>query len=577
MRRLLNPLRAVRGTSLAAAMFAVLATTVVGSIGYSQEKAPARGEKMKPPVDQTTDPVVIVTIGSLNNLVKDVNYVTDALGMPQFGGTFELMTGMFARGLDRDQPVGIIVPLVDGAPEPIAMLPTSNVKQLLKQLEAQTGPVDELDDGTLVINVGANVVFIRQVGNWAVLARNRTILDQTPIDPSSIIADMGSDYDLAMRLDLQQIPPAIREALVIQLRQGFDQAMSRQGGQDADSARDMAKQSMDQLEQVISQTEDLMIGFDIDGENRQIVIDANFTAVPGSQLAIIYGGQKPIPSAFSMVVREDAAAYFHAASSVGPESIEQAKLSIENAMKMAGPALGQIDQLSEAEVEEANDVIRRISDLVIESYEEGKFDAGGVLLTDANSMQFVFGTFISDGAKAATIVKDIARKVEGRGDAPRFEFDRDTYKGVVMHMIEADVPENADELRKVFGDTVRIHLGTGEKTLYAGLGDASIPLMMELIDSSATPKPPTGDTLGQFELNLMPILQFAQSIESNESILTMIDALSRASDPGTMRFATISIENGQSTRIVVRDGLLRAIGAAVRQAQQKKVPQEGNF
>ncbi|CAN0471533.1 unnamed protein product, partial [Hapterophycus canaliculatus] len=233
----------------------------------------------------------------------------------------------------------------------------------------------------------------------------------------------------------------------------------------------------------------------------------------------------------------------HAASSVGPEIVEQAKGSLENAMKMAGQALGQIDQLSEDEVDEATDVIRRISDLVVKSYEEGKFDAGAVLLTDESTMQFALGTFVSDGSEAATIVKDVARKLEGRGDAPRFEFDRDTYKGVVLHLVEADIPKEADELRKIFGDTVRVHLGTGEKSLYAALGDASIPLMMEMIDGAANEAAPAGDSLGQFELNLMPILQFAQSIESNDAILAMIDSLSRASDLGTLRVVSNSIDN----------------------------------
>jgi hypothetical protein len=306
------------------------------------------------------------------------------------------------------------------------------------------------------------------------------------------------------------------------------------------------------------------------------LIDASFTAIPGSELATIYGGQKPIASSYSMVIRDDAAAYFHAASSIGPEVVEQAQASIENSLKMAGQALGQVDQLSESDVEEVTDVIRRISDLVMKSYEEGKFDAGGVLLTDESSMQFALGTFLADGSEAATIVKDIARKLEGRGDAPRFEFDRDTYKGVVLHLVETDIPEKADELRKIFGETVRVHLGTGEKSLYVALGDASIPLMMEMIDGAAKQTSPAGDALATFELNLMPILEFAQSIESNDSILAMIDSLSRASDLGTLRIVSNSIDNGQSTRIIMKDGMMRAIGGAIRQAQMKKM-QEGNF
>ncbi|MFG0290310.1 MAG: hypothetical protein ACF8CQ_19180 [Rhodopirellula sp. JB044] len=577
MRRLFAPNLSFRSVALAAAMLATTATTLLCGNSLSAQEALAPAPSGSTDAAATTEPVVIVTLGSVNQLTQDFNYLSGALGQPQFGGMFAMMAGTFTQGVDTSQPVGVLVPLVDGTPEPIALVPTADVKTVLKRLEAQTGPADELDDGTLVVAVGANTIFIRQVGNWAVLARNRSVLDQAPADPSAVISQMGSDYDLAVRLDMQQIPPPILDALIAQLRQGFDQAMARQEGEDAEAAREYAQNSMAQLEQVISQTDDLMIGIDIDATGRRIVIDGSFTAIPGTKLAQIYAGQKPIPSAYATVVRDDAAAYIHAAASVSQETVKQARGSIKGAVEMAGKALGQSDELSESEVGEVTEVINRIADLILESYEEGKLDAGALLLTDAGSMKFAFGSFVSDGAEAASIVKDIANKLQGHQDAPRFEFDRDTYRGVTMHLIEADVPADEDEVRKVFGETVRVHIGTGEKSVYVALGDQSVDLMKEMIDGAATPVA-AGDDLARIELNLMPILQYAQSVESNDAIASMIDALSRADDAGTLRIVSKAIDNGQRSRIVLGDGLLRAIGGAVREAQMKKMQQNnGQF
>ncbi|MCM2370212.1 hypothetical protein [Aporhodopirellula aestuarii] len=578
MRRLFAPCRFSRSVALATALLATSAATLLPVNSLSAQEALTPGAPSDSPnaVATTTEPVVVVTIGSVNQLTQDLNYLSGALGQPQFGGMFAMMAGTFTQGVDTSQPVGILVPLVDGTPEPIALVPTSDVKTVLKRLEAQTGPADELDDGTLVVAIGANTVFIRQMGNWAVLARNRSVLDRVPADPSSVISQMGSDYDIAIRLDMQQIPAAVRDALIGQLRQGFDQAMSRQGDEAA-SAREYAEQSMEQLEQVISQTDDLMVGVDIDATGRRIVVDASFTAIPGTKLARVYSEQKPVPSAYSMVVRDDAAGYFHAAASISPETIETARGSIENAMKMVGTMLGQSNRLSESEINEATDVVKRLADLALSSYEEGKVDAGALLLTDAGSMKFVMGCFVADGGEAASIVKDIANKLQGRGDAPRFEFDRDTYKGVTMHLVEAEVPAKEDEVRKIFGDTVRVHIGTGEKAVYVALGDQSIDLMKEMIDGAGSPVAPSDD-LARFELNLMPILQFAQSVEPNDAIASMIDALSRADDAGTLRVVSKAIDNGQRSSIVLGDGLLRAIGGAIREAQMKKMQQNnGQF
>lgn len=521
-----------------------------------------------PPMAGTTDPVVVVSIGSINQLTQDINYLSGAIGTPQMGFTFAMMAGTFAQGIDTSQPIGVVVPLVNGAPEPMALIPAANVKSVLKTLEAQTGPADELDDGTLVIAIGANTIFIRQVGNWAVLARNSSVLDSAPADPGALLGEMGIDYDVAVKLDVQKIPAATRDALIGQLRQGFEQAISRQQGGGDETALEYAEQSLAQLEQVISQTDDLMIGLDIDSTNRRVLMDFSVSAVPDSPLAKIYNGQKPIESSFDMVVRDDVAGFVHAAASIGPETIEQSKNSVQGLSMMAEQALGQWVQLSESDLEDASEMIGRLIELVVESYGEGKLDGGALLLADREELQFVMGAFVADGDKAAQIVKDIAAKVEGRGDAPRFEFDRDTYKGVKLHLVEADVPDSEDEARKVFGETVRVHVGTGPKAVYLGLGDTSVPLMMEMIDGASEPGPVATDgVIATSQFNLMPILKFAQSIESQDSIASMLDALARADDLGELKLVASAIDRGQETRLIFGDGLIRAIGAAYRQAQ----------
>ncbi|MFG0266129.1 MAG: hypothetical protein ACF8AM_13440 [Rhodopirellula sp. JB055] len=558
------------------ATFALAALVAVAGIAspftsvMAQEKlTPGGGSAV---AGQSTEPVVVVTLGSIDQLTRDLNYLSGAIGQPQLGGMFAMMAGTFTQGIDTSQPVGVIVPLIDGAPEPIALLPTANVKTVLKRMEAQVGPADELDDGTMVIAIGANTVFIRQIGNWAVLARNRSVLDNAPADPSAIISEMGTDYDIAVRLDVQQVPPPMRDALIGQIRQGFDQAMKQQQNGD-EAAMEYAAQSIEQLEQVIDQTKELMIGIDIDSANRRILLETEFTAVAGTKLARIYDGQKPIPSAYSSVIREDAAGYVHFASSIGPEALEQAQTSVDGAMQMLGSALSQTDKLSEAEQAEATDMIRRVVELMMDSAKEGKSDFGALLLTDANKLQFALGSFVADGGEAASIVKDLAAKVQGHGDAPRFEFDVNNYKGVNMHLVEADVPADEDEVRKIFGEQVRVHIGTGPKAIYVALGDDSLPFMKQLIDSEATPVAPSGNTLMQLEVNLMPILQFAQSVENNDAIAAMIDALSRADDAGELRIVSEAIENGQISRFIIGDGMLQAIGAAARQAQQAKMNQ----
>lgn len=569
-----NPSIPARIMPLALLAAAMLATPV--SL-LAQEKQPqAGGAQLLGP---NNEPVLVVTIGSINKLMQDVNYMTGAMGQPQAGGMFQMMAATFTQGIDTTQPIAIMVPLVDSAPEPIAFIPTPDVNTVLDRLRAQLGPVDELDDGTLAIAVGVNTVYIRQNGGWAVLARNQDLLAMAPEDPTTLFEGMGNNYDIAFRVRLQQVPEQSRDAIVAQIRQGFEQAMARQNNPDADAARKMAENSIAQLELLIKDTDELSFGFNIDSNNQRLVTDVAFTAVAGSDLAEMYGGQKAIPSRFASVIRQSAAAYYHGASSISPKYVEMTRASLENSINTLRMALAGEDNLSPQDQAEIAEMIDRIAALAMDSISEGKVDIGAMLIADPDQFRFVMGAFVSDGDEVAQIVKDLAKKVENEPDAPTFKFDQGEYSGVTMHVVEADVPETEDEVRKIFGETLRVHIGTADKAVYLAVGDDSEAEMKRLIDAGG--EDAGGEDgggkrpLAQLHFTLLPILEYAQSIEENDVVAAMINSLAAAPDPGLVSVVSDTMPNGAKSQVVMGEGLLKAIGAAVAAAQQARM--QGQF
>lgn len=542
------------------------------SNGRAQEKktdraAPGSGANI-------SDPVVVVTLASINKLMQDVNYITSVVGQPQAGGMFSMLAGGFTQGIDMNSPIGILVPLVNGLPEPIAMVPTADVKVVLKRLEAQIGPADELEDGSLAISIGASVVYVRQSGNWAVLARNREVLAAAPADPSPLFQGLGNNYDIAFRLKMQLVPPATREMLVDQIRQGFEGAMRNQQGAD-EGNREVAEASIKQIEKLVQETDELMFGWNIEQAQRQTVIDASFTALPGTDLAEMHAGHHSIPSRFASVLKENAAMYYHVATSTSPKLVEQTRTSMATTLSAIKNALSRESNLSPEQAADVQDLIDRISELAISSISEGKSDIGGLLLAEANKMQFVFGVFVSDGDKAATIVNDVARKLEKDANAPKFKFNTATYKDVAMHEMRVAIPPKADEARKIFGETAVLHIGTAPKAVYLAIGKDVDALLKQFIDSGATDNGAAGRPIGQMRVQLLPILEYIQSIEANDGVGAMLDALSRAPDQGLITVVQDSIPNGQKSQIVIAEGMLQAIGAAARNAQMKRMQQQG--
>ena len=514
-----------------------------------------------------TEPVVVMTFGSINKLMQDVNYMSSAMGQPQAGGIFTMMAGTFTQGVDTTQPIGMLVPLVDGAPQPIALLPTADVKTVLKRLEAQVGPADELDDGTMVVLLGASAIYIRQSGNWAVLAPSQELLDLAPANPETLFEGMGNNYDLAVRLKMQQVPTELRSMITGQIRQGFEQAMAQQPGADADAARNMAESSIAQLEQLINETDELSFGINIDPSAKNMSIDTSFTAVPGSDMASMYGSQRSVPSQFSSVIRDDAAAYFHSSTSVPPEAVEQARASINNSLTAVRNALAD-NNLSPAQQDEITAMIDRIVELGLKSMSEGRADLGAVVLADQKQFRFALGSFVADGNEAAQIVKDLAAKIENEPNAPRFKFDLSTYEGVTMHMVEADVPESAGEARKMFGEVLQVHVGTGEKAVYLAAGNDSEALMKEMIDAAGSDSS-ADRPASQLRMKLLPMLQYAQTIEGNDTLAMLIESLSLSPNGGEMTMVEEGIANGQKIKITIGEGLMKALGVAGAQAQQQ--------
>lgn len=559
------PQRSIRTRVATFLLAAVAVFATAPTVGAQDRLAPQGGAAAT--LTDGTEPVLVVTLGSINKLMQDIDYVTGVAGQPQAGGMFRMLAGTFTMGLNLDQPIGVILPMVGGAPEPLITIPTADIRTVLKRLEAQTGPVDELDDGTLVITVNQNTVYIKQGASWAVGSRNRDALKLVPADPTGLFAGMGNAYDLAFRLKVQQVPQELRSMLISQIRQGFEQAMQQQA-QNEQQAREMAEASINQLDQLVQQSDQLNLGWNIDQSQRRVVVDVSFTAVPGSDMAAVYAGQKAIPSRFASVIREDAAAYFHSAVSVSPQAVAQSKMSIDSSLNMIRNAISSENNLSDEQMQEISEVMDRVAELIMETLEEGKTDSGMLLLADATQFRAVFGMFVSDGNKVAELVKDLAAKVPANEPkAPKFRFDIGAHSGVTMHVIEADVPASEDEVRKVFGDKIQVHIGTADKAIYLALGKDSESMLKGFIDSGSNTK--TGNSIGVLRAKLLPILQFAQSVEQNDEVAAVISALSTSDDQGEFIVTSDSIPNGGKSQISIGEGLIKAIGAAAAANQPR--------
>jgi hypothetical protein len=368
----------------------------------------------------------------------------------------------------------------------------------------------------------------------------------------------------------------LREMLVEQLSAGFEQAMARQqGGEQDQDVSELSQLQLEQFNRLIREADQLMFGINVNPNKRIVSIDTRFTAAPGTSLARMYAGQQPIPSMFSAVLASDAALRYHAASSISPEMIETAGTSMTAVKAGLRRALADRDEIDEDLQAEIEEMLDGLIDIGIQTMQEGKIDGGVIGMADDGMFRVAGGSFVHDGEEVAAWIKQLAGKLRNLRDAPEFKFDESEYNGVAMHSVLIDIPGDQEELRRMFGEQAHIRLGTGPQVFYFAIGEGAENAMQGLIDSAGADQ---GDLaqrpLGQVQVKLLPILRLVQSVKPNDSLAAVIDSVALGGDNDYLTAVNHAIENGQSSYIEIGEGLIKAIGAAVREGQNAQMQRQ---
>jgi hypothetical protein len=171
------------------------------------------------------------------------------------------------------------------------------------------------------------------------------------------------------------------------------------------------------------------------------------------------------------------------------------------------------------------------------------------------------------------LVKNISAKLQGVTDAPTFSFDEETYQGVTLHSMKIAIPEDQAELQGIFGNTAVLKIGTAPKAVFIALGTESEKSIKAFIDNGSANDDPTDRPIGQMQIRLLPFLRFAQSVSANDIVASMIDSLSQNKEADYLSVKADMIPNGQTSNIEIGEGILKAAGAAFREAQTQRMKQ----
>ncbi len=344
---------------------------------------------------EAAKPVVVVSLPSYEKLMADIDFLGQLAGQPNRSQQVEAMVQVFTqgqglKGLDKTKPWGGAL-LSDGSElTPVAFVPVTNAKDFVDALASVIGPAED-DNGVLKVNPpGAPPMCIREKNGWALVTQQAN--SPLPDDPMKLLAGLNTDYDVAARAYLQNVPEDKKKSAMEQLKGFMNMAAAmQQHGSQAPALAELRRKNMeDQLraiEQFVNEADQITFGWNIDTKLKTTHFDCTITAKQGTDLDKQMQLMTDTHSDFAGFLLPEAAVKANRAGKLSPEQIQQGTAALDQLKEQAEQSLDNDKDLSDDERAALKEELPLALDLFQQTLKTGKFDSGAALILAPEKLQ----------------------------------------------------------------------------------------------------------------------------------------------------------------------------------------------
>ena len=440
---------------------------------------------------------------------------------------------------------------------------------MMTLVEAQLGPAQDAGNGIKQLNGPVNI-FIKEQGGWAHISNSAEGLAKLPRDPLTLLGGLNESYDFAVRVNLQAIPALVRNMPVSWVKAGVESSLERapeESDEDYEARRKFVQNEVAQMEKMVNEVEEIMIGWNYDQKGAGTYFDIALTPVKGSSLADGFAIMSDLKSNFVGFHSADAAVRVNIATKALPEEAAQAKITIEGMRAQILRELDRDESVPPKLLAALKDVFSDVMDVGIETLEGGTVDGAMAVFLRDESIQVGGGFHVVGGKKLAAAIKKAIGLAQEEEDFPKeveIRFDTEVYKGISFHTVTVPIPPQ-EEASRIFGGQLQIELGTSDNSIYFGLAANSIAFLKGVIDKNASSGSKTVRPM-EFSVALLPILEFASSFEDNPVVNAMIRQLKTAAGKDHVTVSVTMEKESASAlyRFQLEEGVIKAIGAGVQ-------------
>jgi hypothetical protein len=524
-------------------------------------------------------PVAVVSIASIKETLNDIGYVTRLAGMADQGDTARFFASAMTSGIDKERPIGLYFLPKNGEFHTVAFVPMDKdgLNTILKLHRDQLGEAKDAGDG--VVQVGrARTVFIKDQNGWAFVSENKQHLADLPPDPASLLGDLPKDYNVAAKLFVQNIPAELRRTAIDEIKLGIerflDSPAARQQKIDRDQARQITKMYTAQLEKLINEANELMIGLGINEQAKNVVLDISGSAKEGTSLARSMGQQANAKTNYAGFVQPDAAVTMTLASKSSPEDIAQASTAIQIYRAQAAKAIDDSPDVPANKREAIKALFGPLFDVIEKTIATGRMDGGATVMMQSKSFAFALGGAIADSPSVEKILVQIGDLIKDIPNAPKLQLNTGTVGDMKLSRLTTPIPPQAADMRDVFGENFEMVVGISPKSFIIAGGKNAEGLLKSVLQKSSQETEKSVSPL-DLTISLLPILRFSKSIDSDNPIVSrMVSSLEQGGND-RVSITNKGTSTSSTTRFEIQEGIIRAGGEGFKAGQAARMNRGG--
>ena len=510
---------------------------------------------------KAAEPLAVVSLKPTDELQADIEYLLEATGTSQLGQFVLPQVTAFLQGIDGKRPIGLIVSVEESEFIPLGFVPVTDLKGFLSQLQEQVGEPIDAGDGIMEFQ-GPQSVFVKEQGGWAFVAESVESLESLPAQPAQLLGGLHNEYDIGIRAYVRNIPEQFKQMAIGQISAGLDQGLA---GQDDPNARRLAEAQVAQLRQMIQETDVVTLGWRIDEDGKQTYLDFSLTAVEGTKLSGQMESAAAATTSFPGFMVPDAAISGNFAGVIPADQIDQSVAALDSVEKSALTEIENDDDLPSDEARNAaKQLVSTFFGVARSTIKSGKIDSVTSIILKPKAMTLVSAAHVASGEEVESAVKQLVELAETEPDISfsKVQFNAEQHAGVDFHVLSLPIPDE-EYVSQVLGDQLDIVIGTGETSAYVALGTDGLTHLKRMVDASSNSQSAKVDPFN-VTIALTPILEFADSIESNPIVSGLAQSLAVSGGKDHVRVRTTAIENGVTYRFLIEEGVLRLVGQGVQ-------------